>query len=150
MQTTTIEVDEDRIHFDLNDIQDYINNGIAGKTFGKSITEIDFGFELFDFHGQFASFQKLNAGLIRYGTKYKNFLVVKQFDYSKVKTLDGRRQYELIESQILEGINDYENLKRKPKDFDKGAFYEAIKALLRSYAKQNGLFQKNARKSGPC
>ena len=139
VRTTTIEVDDDRIHFNLNDIQDFINNGISGKTFGQSITGIDFGFELFDFQGQFASFQKPNAGLMRYGAKYKKFLVVKQFDYSKVKTLDRRRQYLLLESQILEGINDYEKLKRKPKDFDIGAFYEAIKSLLRSYAETNGL-----------
>ena len=95
VQTTTIEVDDDRIHFDLNDIQAFINNGIARKTFGKSITAIDFGFELYDFNGQFASFHKQTEGLIRAGTKYKNFLVVKHFDYSKVKTLDGRKRVEL-------------------------------------------------------
>ena len=33
--TETAEVDKNKIKFDLNNIQDYINNKIAGKTFGK-------------------------------------------------------------------------------------------------------------------
>ena len=84
-QTTTVEVENDKIHFDLNDIQDFINNGLVDKTFGESITTIDFGFELFDFEGSFASFMKQTENLRRYGTKFKNFLVVKHFDYGPLE-----------------------------------------------------------------
>lgn len=132
-RTETIEVDKSKIHFDLNDIQDFINNSIAGKSFGKSINAIDFGFELYDFNGGFASFMKQTANYQRYGTKYKNYLVVKHFDYSQVKNLDDKQQYQLLKSKILEGINDYDSLKRKPKDFDKKEFYDTIENILTTY-----------------
>lgn len=132
-RTETIEVDKSKIHFDLNDIQDFINNNIVDKSFGKSINAIDFGFELYDFNGGFASFMKQTANYQRYGTKYKNYLVVKHFDYSQVKSLDEKQQYQLLKSKILEGINDYDNLKRKPKDFDKKEFYDTMENILTTY-----------------
>ena len=102
LRTETVEVDNNKIHFDLNEIEDFINNKIAGKTFGKSINTFDFGFELYDFNGGFANFLKQTENYKRYGTKYKNYLVVKHFDYSEIKNLDDKRQYELLKSKILE------------------------------------------------
>lgn len=135
-RTETVEVDKSKIHFDLNDIQDFINNHIAGKTFGKSVTAIDFGFELYDFNGGFAAFLKKTENYKRYGTKYKNYLVVKHFDYSQIKNLDGQQQYQLLKSKILEGINDYDNLNKKPKDFDKKEFYDTMENILTTYDRQ--------------
>lgn len=135
-RTETIEVDKSKIHFDLNDIQDFINNHIAGKTFGKSVTAIDFGFELYDFNGGFAAFLKKTENYKRYGTKYKNYLVVKHFDYSQIKNLDGQQQYQLLKSKILEGINDYDSLNKKPKDFDKKEFYDTMENILTAYDRE--------------
>jgi hypothetical protein len=135
-RTETVEVDKSKIHFDLNDIQDFINNHIAGKTFGKSVRVIDFGFELYDFNGGFATFLKKTENYKRYGTKYKNYLVVKHFDYSQMKNLDGQQQYQLLKSKILEGINDYDNLNKKPKDFDKKEFYDTMENILTTYDRQ--------------
>lgn len=135
-RTVTVEVDKCKIHFDLTDIQDFINNHIAGRTFGKSVKAIDFGFELYDYNGGFADFMKQTDNYKRYGTKYKNYLVVKHFDYSQIKNLDGQQQYQLLKSKILEGINEYDNLKRKPKDFDKKEFYETMENILTTYGRQ--------------
>ena len=135
-RTETVEVDKSKIHFDLNDIQDFINNHIAGKTFGKSVTAIDFGFELYDYNGGFAAFMKKTENYKRYGTKYKNYLVVKHFDYSQIKNLDEQEQYQLLKSKILEGINDFDNLKKMPKDFDKKEFYDTMENILTSYDRQ--------------
>jgi hypothetical protein len=132
-RTETVEVDKSNIYFDLNDIQDFINNHIAGKTFGKSVRTIDFGFELYDYNGGFAAFLKQTENYKRYGTKHKNYLVVKHFDYSQIKNLDGKQQYQLLKSKILEGINDYDDLKRKPKDFDKKGFYDTMESILTDY-----------------
>ncbi|OXA96115.1 hypothetical protein [Flavobacterium hercynium] len=139
-RTETIEVDKNKIYFDLNEIQDFINNEIAGKTFGQSITAIDFGFELYDFNGGFAPFMKQTENYKRYGTKYKNYLVVKHFDYSEIKNLDEKQQYQLLKEKILEGINDYENLKRKPKDFDKDGFYNIMENILTTYERQKSYY----------
>jgi hypothetical protein len=126
LRTQSAEVDKAKIHFDLNDIQDFINNHIAGKTFGKSVTDFDFGFELYDYNGSLVAFLKETENYKRYDTKYKNYLVVKHFDYSQIKNLDEQQQYQLLKSKILEGINDYDDLKRKPKDFDKEGFYNIM------------------------
>jgi len=136
LRTETAEVDKSKIHFDLNQVQDFINNEIAGRTFGKSVTTIDFGFELYDFNGGFATFLKKTENYKRYGTKYKNYLVVKHFDYSVIKNLDQQQQYQLLKAKILEGINDYDDLKRKPKDFNKEVFYNIIENILTNYEKQ--------------
>ncbi len=136
LRTETAEVDKSKIHFDLNQVQNFINNEIAGRTFGKSVTTIDFGFELYDFNGGFATFLKKTENYKRYGTKYKNYLVVKHFDYSVIKNLDQQQQYQLLKAKILEGINDYDDLKRKPKDFNKEVFYNIIENILTNYEKQ--------------
>ncbi|WP_281226066.1 hypothetical protein [Flavobacterium aquiphilum] len=135
-RTETIEVEKSKIHFDLNEVQDFINNEIAGKTFGKSVTSVDFGFELYDYNGNFATFLKQTENYKRYGTKHKNYLVVKHFDYSEIKNLNEHQQYQLLKVKVLEGINDYDNLKRKPKDFDKERFYNIIENILTTYKKQ--------------
>lgn len=135
-RTETIEVDKSKIHFDLNEIQDFINNEIAGKTFGKSVTTVDFGFELYDYNGSFATFMKQTENYMRYGTKYKNYLVVKHFDYSELKNNNQVQQYQLLKAKVLEGINNYDNLKRKPKDFDKEGFYKIMENILTNYEKQ--------------
>lgn len=136
-RTETVEVDKSKIHFDLNEIEDYINNKIAGKTFGKSINTFDFGFELYDFNGGFATFLKQTENYKRYGTKYKNYLVVKHFDYSTVRELNRKQQYNLLKSKILEGLNDFDSLSKKPKDFDKAKLYEILKNALDEYEEKH-------------
>jgi hypothetical protein len=78
--TKSWEVKDVEIHFDLNEIQDYINNNLIGKQFGDSVRCFDFGYEMYDYAGEIKpSFQ--TANLRRYGAKYKRLLVVKQFNY---------------------------------------------------------------------
>ncbi|TLX72403.1 hypothetical protein E9993_17865 [Labilibacter sediminis] len=136
--TTTIEVKEDKIHYDLIKLKDFINNSLVGKSFGNSIKQFDFGYELFDFNGQFAEFKKETHGLKRYGTKYKNILVVKQFDYSVMEKLTAKEQFHVLKSSILEAIKDVETMKRKPKDFMITDFYNEISTIIESYEEITG------------
>jgi hypothetical protein len=142
LQTITAEVASNKIHFDLNEIQDFINNRLAGKNFGTSIDTVDFGFELYDYNGGFADFLKQTIGLKRYGTKLKNYLVVKHFDYSQLKELSSEEQFRIIKAKILEGIIDYDTLKRKPKDFDYRAFYGTMEKILVEYEENSLLNTK--------
>lgn len=134
--TTTWEVKDKDIHFNLNDIADFINNKLAGQTFGTSVRKFDFGYEIFDFKGDFAQFREQTANLRRYGTKYKNLLVVKQFDYRQIKDLDKKKQFNLLKTKILEAISDIEKLNKKPKDFDRKRFYDTMENILTSYDEQ--------------
>lgn len=134
--TQTWEVKKDTIHYDLNDIQDFINNHLSGQTFGQSVRKFDFGYEIFDFKGDFGQFHSQTAGLKRYGTKYKNLLVVKQFDYRVVKDLNEEQQLNLLKKEILEAINDTDKLTRKPKDFDVRKFHNSMNTALTKYTEK--------------
>lgn len=136
IRTTTWEVKEKEIHYDLNDIEEFINNKLSGQTFGTSVRKFDFGYEIFDFKGDFAQFREQTANLKRYGMKYKNLLVVKQFDYRQIKELDKQKQFSLLKTRILEAISDIEKLNKKPKDFDRQKFYNTIENILTSYDKE--------------
>ncbi len=133
--TTTAEVKDRDIHYDLMKVQDYINNELSGKTFGTSVRQFDFGYEIYDFQGYMKPWTQ-TADLKRYGTKYKNLLVVKQFDYQKLKDKTHYEQFEMLKINILEAINDTDKLIRKPKHFDKAAFYKAIEKILNDYQKK--------------
>jgi hypothetical protein len=134
--TQTWEVKKDTIHYDLNDIQDFVNNHLSGQTFGQSVRKFDFGYEIFDFKGDFAQFRSQTAGLKRYGTKYKNVLVVKQFDYRIIKDMNEGQQLSLLKKEILEAIEDTNKLTRKPKDFDVRKFYNTIDTVLTKYTEK--------------
>ncbi len=133
IRTTTWEVKEKDIHYNLNEIEDFINNKLAGQTFGTSVRKFDFGYEIFDFNGDFAKFREQTENLKRYGTKYKNLLVVKQFDYRQIKELDKQKQFSLLKTKILEAISDIEKLNKKPKDFDRQKFYSTMENILTNY-----------------
>lgn len=130
--TTTAEVKDKDIHYDLMKVQDYINNELSGKTFGAPVKQFDFGYEIFDFQGYMKPWTQ-TAVLKRYGTKYKNLLVVKQFDYQKLKDKTHYEQFEILKQNILEAINDTDKLTRKPKHFDKTGFFRTIEKILSEY-----------------
>lgn len=134
--TTTSEVKKEKIHYDLNDLEEFINNRLAGKTFGESVRNFQIGYEIFDFNGQFASFYKMSENLMKYGAKYKRLLFVKQINYPSIEKLDGKEQYQILKTKILEAILDIEKLPKKPKDFNRVEFYNFMKEVLEDYAKK--------------
>lgn len=133
--TTTAEVKDKDIHYDLMKVQDYLNNELSGKTFGTSVRQFDFGYEIYDFQGYMKPWTQ-TADLRKYGTKYKNLLVVKQFDYQRLKGKTHYEQFEILKQNILEAINDTDKLTRKPKHFDKPKFYRTIEKILNDYQKK--------------
>lgn len=141
--TTTIEVKEDKIHYDLIELEYFINNKLVGKTFGTSIEQFDFGYELYDFTGQFAEFNQQTIGLKKYRTKYKAILIVKHFDYAVIENLEAEEQINILTSSILEAIKDVETMKRKPKDFRINDFYIEMEKILEEYKKSQGTTANN-------
>lgn len=130
--TTTAEVKDKDIRYDLMKVQDYINNELSGKSFGASVRQFDFGYEIYDFQGYMKPSTQ-TADLKRYGTKYKNLLVVKQFDYQKLKGKTHYEQFGILKQNILEAINDTDKLTRKLKHFDKVEFFRTIEKILNEY-----------------
>jgi len=134
--TTTAEVKDRDIHYDLNEVGDFINNKLAGQTFGTSIRKFDFGYEIADSKGYMPHHPE-TANLRRYGTKYKNLLVVKQFDYRQLKDLDAKGQFKILKEKILEAISDVDKLSKKPKDFDNEKFFDTMNNILTDYEKKH-------------
>jgi hypothetical protein len=132
---TTAEVNEKEIHYDLNHIQDYLNNKLSGKTFGKTVQRFDFGYQIYDSQGYMLPWPE-TADLKRYGLKFKNLFVVKHFDYRQLKDKTHFEQFEILKEKILEAINDTEKLNRKPKGFDRHNFLVTIEEILTDYQKK--------------
>ncbi len=132
--STTAEVNDRDIHYDLNEVGDFINNKLAGQIFGTSIRQFDLGYEIADSKGYMPHHPE-TANLRRYGTKHKNLLVVKQFDYGELKELDPKGQFKILEEKILEAISDVDKLSKKPKDFNKEKFFHTMSNILTEYKK---------------
>ncbi len=131
--TSTAEVDDDRIHYDLNRIQDYLNNELSGRTFGKVVRQFDFGYEIADSQGRIPAWKE-TVGLKRYSRKYKNLLVVKQFDYRQLKNMTAEEQFAVLKARILDAIDDVSEIRQLPKDFPKDEFREVIADALSKYS----------------
>jgi len=132
---TTAEVNDKEIHYDLNHIQDYLNNKLSGKTFGKTVHRFDFGYQIYDSQGYMLPCPE-TANLKRYGLKYKNLLVIKHFDYRQLKDKTHFEQFQILKEKILEAINDTEKLNRKPKGFDRHNLLVTIEEILTDYQKK--------------
>ena len=130
--TKTAEVKDKDICYDLMKIQDYLNNNLSGKTFGESVRQFYFGYEIHNSQGYMKPWAQTTE-LRRYGAKYKSLLVVKQFDYQQLKDKTHFEQFEILKTQIIEAINDTDKLPRKPKDFNKGSFLTTITTMLTDY-----------------
>ncbi|MBO9564957.1 MAG: hypothetical protein J7621_19430 [Niastella sp.] len=136
VQSSTVEVNEKHILYDLIQIEDFLNNGLAGRRFGQSIREFQFGYEIYDFQGRMKPWAQ-NANLRRYSAKYKSLLIVKQFDYRQLKGKLLPEQLNILHSTIIEAIDDFDKLNKKPKDFNKEAFRSAVDNLLIAYAEKH-------------
>ena len=113
--TTTAEVKQNKIKYDLQDIEKFINKKLADENFGSPIDEFFLGYEIADPKGTMKHYKE-TANLRRYGRRY--LLVVKQFDYRELKEKNSIEQFTILKTKILEAISDIEKLNRKPKDFE--------------------------------
>jgi hypothetical protein len=134
--TSSLGIKEDKIHYDLNEIQRFINTKIAGQTFGTSIKYFYLGYEIFDFTRDHANFMEPIINLKRFGRKFNYLLFVKKFDYNKLKDLAAGEQFKILKDTLIEAINEVDLLGKKPKDFNKPKFLAAMEKILNSYEKK--------------
>lgn len=130
--TTTSEVKESEIHYDLAEIGKFVNKKLTGNFFGSSVDEFYLGYEVADSKGHMKHYEQ-TANMRRYGRRY--LLIVKQFDYQDLKGKAALAQFAILKTKILEAIMDTEKLSKKPKDFDKEKFHDVISKILNDYEK---------------
>lgn len=134
--TSSLGIKEDKIYYDLNEIQRFINTKLAGQTFGTSIKYFYLGYEIFDFTRDHANFMEPMINLKRFGKKFNYLLMVKKFDYNKLKDVTATDQFKILKDTILEAINDVDQLDKKPKDFNKNKFLISMEKILTQYEKK--------------
>jgi hypothetical protein len=132
LQSTTMEVKDNDIHYDLIEIKKFINDRLSSSNFGESIEKFNIGYEIYDFNGHMKPHPE-TANLKRWSIKEKSLLVVKQFDYNLLKKLSAKEQFEILKSKILEAIDDFKEFTRKPKDFHSEPFYKRMEDILNEY-----------------
>jgi hypothetical protein len=133
--TKSWEVKDAEIHFDLNEIQDYINNNLIDKKFGDSVRCFDFGYEMYDYAGEIQPSTQ-TANLMRYGAKHKRLLVVKQFNYRQFEGKTFEEQFAMLKEKIDESIRNVSGLKKKPSSFDVESFHSHISEILKRYEEE--------------
>lgn len=134
--TSSLAIREDKIYYDLNEIQRFINTKLAGQTFGTSIKYFYLGYEIFDFTRDHANFMEPMINLKRFGKKFNYLFMVKKFDYHKLKDVTAAEQFKVLKDTFIEAINDVDLLDKKPKDFNKPKFLIAMEKILNSYEKK--------------
>ncbi|MCL1994009.1 MAG: hypothetical protein FWG66_13775 [Spirochaetes bacterium] len=123
---------EKHILFDTNDIEKYLNNNLHKYNFGKSIKEVFFYYDIFDFdnkaHQQYIDEEKEYS----YG-KQKDLIITEQYD-SKIFYMETKSaQLKYLHKGILNAIERIEHMKRKPKDFNYKEFYKVMEKLMNEY-----------------
>jgi len=133
-ETKGVEVyDEGGWQVDLVQLEKYLNTVLTNRSFGKSVETFYYGFELFDFGGQFADFLGKMKGHSSYRPKMKAVVINDQIDFRVVKHESQITQLKIVIQSILASIARVGQMKRKPKDFDFEAFYKEVQNALHRY-----------------
>lgn len=111
--------------------EDFIAGELANQSFGSSIDEFRFGFEIAELE-EWGKWFASTRNYMSYRPKSKTFISVGQLDWKEVKDLSASEQLSRLGDALLSSIERIATVKRKPKDFDHSALAEAVRGVLRS------------------
>jgi hypothetical protein len=123
---------EDEIKNYTKEIEKYLNNNLYKYDFGKSINQIYFSYDIFDFYNSKYEQYIDNKKEYKYG-KNKDLSIMEQFDSNLFEDKTKYEQIEYMQKGMLEAISRIELMKRKPKYFNVKYFYEIIDNLMNKY-----------------
>lgn len=135
-RTETAETSDDLKKLNINTLEDFLNKHLEKISFGTSIETYNYGFELFEFGGQFSDWFSKTKDILKYSHKNKYLVSVGQIDWKKYKKLNEYEQFLTVKKSILESINNLKNLKKKPKDFNFIDFKNKVEDILLVYDKE--------------
>lgn len=115
----------------LSKLEDFLAKGLAAHTFGSSIEEYVFGFEIaeLDEWGRWFNETREYAS---YRAKSKQLVMVGQLEWRSVKDLTLDEQLVRFSEALVTSIEQIPTLKRGPKDFDHVAFADYVRQRLAS------------------
>ena len=113
-------------------IEKYLNNNLYKYNFGKSVNEIFFSYDIFDFDNPEYRQYIGKENEYRYGNR-KDLFIIQQYNSNLFTDKTKCEQTAYFCCGILEAIDKIEMMKRKPKDFNVKEFYSVIDKLMKEY-----------------
>jgi hypothetical protein len=114
---------------DMVVLENFIESKLVDVTFGASIETFMLGFEIGDLEG-WGNFFTSMSNYTSYRPKMKSIVSVGQLNWSDVKDLDERRQFQFFAEVLLLAVARINEMKRKPRDFDVLGFLNKIRSIL--------------------
>jgi len=107
----------------------YISDRLKDRSFGTSVTEFIFGFEIAELEGWGPVFRK-NRDYMSYRPRSKSFVSVGQLEWNDVKELSAAAQWQAFGNVLVAAVERITGAKRKPKDFDYAALALALRIIF--------------------
>jgi hypothetical protein len=109
--------------------QDFVSAKLLPFSFGESVEEFRMGLEIAEL-SEWGDWFKKTATYVSYRPKSKVLVSVGQLDWRAVKDLSAEDQLTQLKAALMMAIARIEDLKRKPKHFDQGAFSAELNSVL--------------------
>jgi hypothetical protein len=110
-------------------LEGYISEKLAQHSFGSSIEEFVFGFEIAELE-EWGRWFRETREYMSYRPLKKSFISVGQVEWQEVKALQPPAQLGFIGAALLSSVERIGIAKRKPKDFDHLAFVTFLRGVL--------------------
>ena len=111
--------------------EEFVASKLLAMSFGDSIEEFRFGFEIGELEEWGAWFTSM-SNYMSYRPKAKTFISVGQLEWKAVKSLSTSEQLNMLGDALISSIERIAKAKRKPKNFDHTALAQTVRSILRS------------------
>ncbi|HMT81104.1 MAG TPA: hypothetical protein PKD66_12070 [Azonexus sp.] len=110
--------------------EDFVAGKLLAMSFGDSIDEFRFGFEIGELEEWGTWFTSI-SNYMSYRPKHKTFISVAQLEWEEVKHLSTSEQLKMLGDALVSSIERIATAKRKPKDFDHMTLAQTVRGILR-------------------
>ncbi len=110
---------------DVPKFDDFLALELAPRSFGQSIEEYVFGFEIAELD-EWGSWFKETRDYISYRPRNKSIVSVGQIEWKVVKDSESEVQLSHLGAALLASIERVGTMKRKPKDFDYAGLAQCV------------------------
>lgn len=113
----------------LPKFEEFLATELASQSFGSSIEEFRFGFEIAELDEWGNCFSSM-ANYMSYRPKGKEFISVGQLEWRAVKDLTASEQLARLGDVLILAVERIATAKKKPRDFDHAALAQALRRTL--------------------
>ena len=126
------DIEKSEILIDIEEIENYLNDKMNNTTFGNSIKQLYFSYDIFDFYSPKTAEYKDDEKKYQFG-KDNDLSIMEQFDTNFILYQSKSAQLEYFKDGILNAILRIKEMKRKPKDLDIEKLHLKFMKLLNEY-----------------